>query len=124
MQIQLKQDEIIIALKQYVASQGIDLQNKSVGISFTTSRKPFGIIADIEIDTMIIPGFDDEVADDKPEVTQAPVLRAIEGGQEERKSFAVKGTDVFVEAKEPDPEPEVEEAKEEEPKPKTTSLFS
>lgn len=49
MQIQLKQTEIIAALKGYIASQGINLAGKNVEISFTASRGAAGIVADIEI---------------------------------------------------------------------------
>lgn len=60
MQIQLKQTEIIAALKQYIGAQGINLNGKSVDISFTAGRKEAGITADISIeDVGSIPGFTD-----------------------------------------------------------------
>jgi len=62
MQIQLKQAEIVTALKQYIASQGINLVGKDVSISFTAGRKEAGIIADLVIEDVTIPGFTDEGA--------------------------------------------------------------
>ena len=53
MQIQLKQTEIITALKGYIASQGINLAGKSVDITFTASRGAAGIVADIEINDIM-----------------------------------------------------------------------
>lgn len=50
MQIQLKQAEIVIALKMYIVSQGIILAGKEVGISFTAGRKEAGVLADISIE--------------------------------------------------------------------------
>lgn len=59
MQIQLKQAEIIAALKQYITSQGINLTGKTVDIEFTAGRKESGLTADISIEeTPAIPGFD------------------------------------------------------------------
>ena len=59
MQIQLKQTEIIAALKQYITSQGINLVGKEVTISFTAGRKESGVTADLVIEDAGIPGFDD-----------------------------------------------------------------
>ncbi len=75
MQIQLKQTEIIAALKQYIVNQGINLNGKDVDISFTAGRKEAGITADISIEDSgsVIPGFDDaqdEAA--KPVLTVVP----------------------------------------------------
>lgn len=50
MLIQLKQTEIITALKQYITLQGIDLSGKSVNITFTAGRKESGISADLDIE--------------------------------------------------------------------------
>lgn len=50
MNIQLKQPEIISALKQYIAAQGISLYNKTVDISFTAGRKESGLVADLVIE--------------------------------------------------------------------------
>lgn len=68
MQIQLKQVEIIAALKQYIHQQGISLAGKSVDISFTAGRKDAGLIADINIEDVVIPGTEvgDQVKDAAP----------------------------------------------------------
>lgn len=50
MQIQLKQSEIVSALKQYIAGQGINLYGKNVDITFTASRGAAGVVADISIE--------------------------------------------------------------------------
>jgi hypothetical protein len=55
MQIQLKQSEIVTALKQYIAAQGINLNGKVVDITFTASRSAAGIVADIMIDETNVP---------------------------------------------------------------------
>lgn len=57
MQIQLKQVEIVAALKQYITQQGIDLSAKHVVINFTAGRKESGITADLSIEDTEIPGF-------------------------------------------------------------------
>lgn len=57
MQIQLKQVEIVTALKQYITQQGIDLSAKHVVINFTAGRKESGITADLSIEDTEIPGF-------------------------------------------------------------------
>lgn len=110
MQIQLKQNEIVAALKQYIANQGINLAGKDVTISFTAGRKEAGITADLVIEDAGIPGFDgadDEAA--KPSLTVVtPIVKAVE-----ETSAAVE-------------EPVKEEPKnaEEAPAVKTTSLFN
>lgn len=58
MQIQLKQVEIVDALKQYVTRQGFDLAGKTVIIGFTAGRKESGLSADISIEDVQIPGTD------------------------------------------------------------------
>ena len=63
MQIQLKQTEIVIALKQYITQQGIDLTGKEVSITFTAGRKESGISADLAIDDIDIPGFSSSVGE-------------------------------------------------------------
>lgn len=80
MQIQLKQSEIIAALKQYITSQGINLANKNVTISFTAGRKEAGVTADLLIEDSSIPGFEDDDQEDqaKPAISVVPVLKAIE----------------------------------------------
>ena len=53
MQIQLKQNEIVSALKQYITSQGINLNQRTVDISFTASRGAAGLVADITIEEVV-----------------------------------------------------------------------
>ena len=55
MQIQLKQAEIVEALKQYIAKQGIGLTDKHVVIGFTAGRKEAGMTADISIEDADLP---------------------------------------------------------------------
>ena len=50
MQINLKQQEIVEALKQYISNQGISLSGKSVEISFTSGRKDNGLSAEMNIE--------------------------------------------------------------------------
>ena len=57
MQINLKQTEIIAALKQYIAGQGISLQGKSVDMAFTAGRKEAGISVEISIEDISLPDF-------------------------------------------------------------------
>lgn len=64
MQIQLKQTEIVAALKQYITKQGINLTNKEVAITFTAGRKEGGLFADL-----IIEDIGSEPSDDEPEET-------------------------------------------------------
>lgn len=72
MQIQLRQTEIVEALKQFVTKQGITLTGKVVDITFTAGRKESGISADISIEEPgEIPGFEDAPTEDvvKPTLT-------------------------------------------------------
>ena len=57
MQINLKQAEIIAALKQYIAGQGISLQGKNVEMAFTAGRKEAGISVEISIEDISLPDF-------------------------------------------------------------------
>jgi hypothetical protein len=72
MQIQLKQTEIIAALKQYIVDQGINLTGKDVSITFTAGRREAGIIADLVIEDASIPGFTDTPAQDTPVLYVVP----------------------------------------------------
>lgn len=53
MQIQLKQSEIIQALKLYISTQGINLNGKTVEVAFTAGRKETGLSADVQIEDMV-----------------------------------------------------------------------
>ena len=73
MQIQLKQAEIITALKQYISQQGIDLASKNVEMAFTAGRKDSGLSVVIVIEEL---GFQEFLKQDfsedepgKPELT-------------------------------------------------------
>ena len=102
MQIQLKQTEIIAALKQYITSQGISLNGKSVDISFTAGRKEAGITADISIEDVgsPIPGFEDAQEDAaKPVLTVVPAAPEPKAAEEpapavEEPPFATEDTAV------------------------------
>ena len=52
MKVKIQQNEIITALKQYISSQGINLQGKVVAIDFTAGRKEGGLTADISIEEL------------------------------------------------------------------------
>jgi len=102
MQIQIKQSEIITAIKQYVSQQGISLQNKQVTVSFIAGRKGSGISADVVIEDSSIPGFEDTVAEEETKApTQGVVVNITEAKKEEE---IVKSTD------EPTPTTEAEAA--------------
>ena len=55
MQISLKQNEIEVALKNYLSQQGISLYARDVSIAFTAGRKESGISAEITIEDADIP---------------------------------------------------------------------
>lgn len=77
MQVQLKQTEIIAALKQFITSQGINLAGKDVNITFTAGRKEAGIIADVSIEDVSIPGFTDEEVEQAVKASDAPALKVV-----------------------------------------------
>ncbi|WKU18322.1 hypothetical protein [Advenella alkanexedens] len=52
MQIQLNQQEIEEAVKDFVVKQGFTIQGREVEVTFTAGRGSNGITADIEIQTM------------------------------------------------------------------------
>lgn len=70
MQINLKQSEIVDALKQYVQKQGISLKHRDVTIAFTAGRKETGLSAEIVIEDVRIPGL--EFGDDEGEDGREP----------------------------------------------------
>lgn len=93
MQIQFKQSEIIAALKQYIAAQGINITGKSVDIAFSATRGAAGIIADVTIEEVEIPGFSDATAED----VAKPVLSVVQ-------PTAAAATEVQAPAETPEPE--------------------
>lgn len=103
MQIQLKQSEIVSALKQYIAGQGINLYGKNVDITFTASRSAAGIVADISIE---------EIQNEQLLFANTAVMA---------KSVSVHKTADAEVPMEPEPVYEVAEPTE---APKTASLFS
>lgn len=75
MQVQLKQSEIISALKQYISGQGISLQGKQVEMAFTAGRKEAGISVEISIEDAGIPDFFADTAENvSKEATPALTL--------------------------------------------------
>lgn len=73
MQVQLKQSEIVTALKQYISGEGISLQGKTVDMTFTAGRKEAGISVEISIDDAGIPDF---FKDESEDTAQAPAPAA------------------------------------------------
>jgi hypothetical protein len=75
MQIQLKQVEIVEALKQYITKKGFHLSGKTVAISFTAGRKDSGLTADIIIeDDVTLPDLTGELP--KPVLNLVPASTA------------------------------------------------
>jgi len=76
MQSNLKQTEIIAALKRYIAGQGISLQGKSVDMAFTAGRKEAGISVEISIEDISLPdfGLPEEVPTAKLTLVADPVV--------------------------------------------------
>lgn len=70
MQIQLKQAEIEVALRDYISKQGITLQGRTVEIEFTSGRKENGISADLCISDLAddIPDFPSEQVQLAPKI--------------------------------------------------------
>jgi len=77
MQINLKQAEIVEALKEYVGGQGINLKNKSFTVTFTAGRKEAGLLADISIETIEGSTAQDEPAEKKTLEAAQPTAAAV-----------------------------------------------
>ena len=121
MQIQLKQSEIISAIKQYVGAQGINLSGKTVDISFTAGRKEGGLTADVVIEESVPQALDFSAANDalKPIQEAAKNDSPIDGAVGQ---LATDATDKA--AKEPAPEAGLATGTESAaPAKTTTSLF-
>lgn len=56
MQVQLRQPEIVEALRQYIANKGISLSGSTFQVHFTAGRKETGISAEITMENEEIPG--------------------------------------------------------------------
>ena len=68
MLVQFNQREIVAALTQYLAYQGISTQNKTIDMAFTAGRKETGISVDINIEDSDLPDLPvtaDEVAENR-----------------------------------------------------------
>lgn len=115
MQIQLKQNEIEEALRDFITKQGIRLQGLEVSMVFTSGRKDKGLTVDMDIpDLSPFPEYADE---SKPEEINTP----------ERHLKAINPTPSYDAAEEPEeadlapehapPEIEMEEV------PKSNSIF-
>ena len=125
MKIHLKQAEIITALTQYIANQGINLTSKQVSIDFTAGRKEGGLTADIDItDTgVVIPGYTDTPADEVKEAAKV-TLGVIDGGLTEAKPQRSVEEIAKAAMETPLPEDEVETKAKEAPVENKPSLFS
>lgn len=51
MKIALNQNEVVAAIRGYVAAQGIDMAGKQLDVTFTSGRKGNGLTADLDIYT-------------------------------------------------------------------------
>lgn len=78
MQLSLKQSELVVAVRQYVAKQGLNLNGKDVNVVFSATRGEDGIKATIDIDEA---DNGPEIAPNMPAqlrvVTAAPALAGI-----------------------------------------------
>ena len=80
MQINIKQQEIVAALTAYIASQGINLANKTVEVSFTSGRKENGISADIIIEDAAAKAVGAPVLEAAAVVPPAPEVETVPHG--------------------------------------------
>lgn len=55
MQVTLKESELVVAVRQHLENQGINLSNKDVKIDFSATRGADGIKATIDIETVDMP---------------------------------------------------------------------
>lgn len=96
MQIQLKQQEIEAALRQYIAQQGISLSGKEVKIAFTAKRNDSGLSADLSIDDVEVQvGMPYQVTPRTPvEQTVAAIAPAIATAIQEEESLIENDTSV------------------------------
>lgn len=77
MQVQLKQPEIVAALKQYITAKGISLKGKEVTVDFTAGRKEGGIFVDISIEDMGVPLIQDEDENEGTPVSKLSVVPSL-----------------------------------------------
>ena len=114
MQISLTQSEIVVALKNYISQQGINLYGKEVNISFTAGRKEKGISAEIDIEDIDLPQFGEA------EPATLELVRSIPTELLKPVDLGIATAQGVIE--EEAPEDPLEEFTSE-PAPKTTSLF-
>lgn len=50
MKIQLEQSEVVLAVREYVANQGIKVEGKTFAVNFSMTRGEAGLLADLVID--------------------------------------------------------------------------
>lgn len=114
MQINLKQVEIIQALKSYISQKGISLSGKTVDCTFTAGRKDSGISVEISIEDQEIPGYTDGSPEEVEVAAPAPVTKpkAVPKSAAEYIAPDVFATSIEVVSNEPT-----------EPKPAKPSLF-
>lgn len=124
MQIQFKQAEIMVALKQYIIAQGINIAGKSVDIAFSATRGAAGIVADVTIEDAQIPGFSDAESDaaEASATPAAPVLSVVPAPPAAKAAESVTEAPAVQAPVAEDPPFAVAEAPVETPK--TTSLFN
>lgn len=108
MQINLKQPEIVAALKQYIAAQGISIAGKRIEITFTAHYKRQGVSAEIQIEDIDGPKI---VLD--PSELEAPVLSVVPFSKQPE--FSATDHPFTQEPARPEPEPAPA---------KTSSLFA
>lgn len=92
MQINLKQAEIEVALRDYVSKLGISLEGREVDIVFTNGRKSNGLSADIEIsDTVAVAATPAAVA-----IPSTPIQREIVAAPVQSEPIDIDGPDSDV----------------------------
>lgn len=109
MQIILKQESIEQALKQFIASQGINLSGKVVTVDFTAGRKGSGISAELNIE---------EGTGEQPSESTKVSLAVVSNSQ--ATSAAISEADADPVAAEPEQQPEATETEAKTP----VSLFN
>ena len=136
MQIQIKQHEIVEALKLYLTSKGLNLKGKKVEATFAMTRKPSEVTAEVNISetTVHIPGFTDSDSDQEgqqegtDETKVSPVRLAVSNDpapvdpSAEANPGATTEAEATDKATESDVDPEDPDDTNPTPK-KTTSLF-
>lgn len=112
MQVSLKQSELVVAVRNYLTTAGINLAGKDVEVAFSATRGEAGILATISIEDADLPDLTPNVA---------PKLHVVN-------QLVNVATHPLMAAAEPSPfvadEPVLAAAEVEEPKTGKSSLFS